>query len=58
VIDRFSHDLHAAYPEMKGFSPRNYGAPRNSDHDAAAAVVQALLALLRSEATRRRMSSP
>ncbi|MDE2140807.1 MAG: hypothetical protein KGL74_03675 [Elusimicrobia bacterium] len=23
VIDRLSHDLHAAYPEMKGFSPRN-----------------------------------
>ncbi|MDE2140811.1 MAG: DUF1016 family protein [Elusimicrobia bacterium] len=23
VIDRLSHDLHEAYPEMKGFSPRN-----------------------------------
>jgi predicted nuclease of restriction endonuclease-like (RecB) superfamily len=23
VVDRLSHDLHAAYPEMKGFSPRN-----------------------------------
>jgi hypothetical protein len=23
VIDRFSADLHAAFPEMKGFSPRN-----------------------------------
>ena len=25
VIDRLSHDLHAAFPEMKGFSPRNLG---------------------------------
>ena len=23
VIDRLAHDLHAAFPEMKGFSPRN-----------------------------------
>jgi hypothetical protein len=23
VIDRLSADLHAAFPEMKGFSPRN-----------------------------------
>jgi predicted nuclease of restriction endonuclease-like (RecB) superfamily len=25
VIDRFSKDLHAAFPQMKGFSPRNLG---------------------------------
>jgi len=23
VIDRLAHDLHTAFPEMKGFSPRN-----------------------------------
>ena len=25
VIDRPSKDLHAAFPQMKGFSPRNFG---------------------------------
>lgn len=25
VIERLSHDLHAAFPQMKGFSPRNLG---------------------------------
>ena len=25
VIDRLSADLHAAFPQMKGFSPRNLG---------------------------------
>ncbi len=26
VIDRLSKDLHAAFPQMKGFSPRNLGS--------------------------------
>jgi predicted nuclease of restriction endonuclease-like (RecB) superfamily len=47
VIDRLSHDLRTAFPEMKGFSPRNlkYMRAFAAEWDDAA-IVQELLAQL------------